>query len=481
MGLSASDLRTFIWTTPLSIGNNFVVRCGWVSKSSLLNWLVDIPTEKLAMTTITIEEAGKHAGQEVTIRGWLYNQRESGKLLFPIFRDGTSIIQGVCSLKESPDAFAELRGLTQESSVIVTGTIRAEQRAPGGYEMGVTKVHVLQKVPEDTPFPIQLKEHGVDFLLDQRHLWIRTPRQAAILRIRAEAVRAARDYMDSQGYTLTDAPMFTPAACEGTSTLFEVNYIDDQKAYLTQSGQLYIEATAMALGKVYTFGPTFRAEKSKTRRHLTEFWMLEPEAAYAELPDMMDLGEALVSAVVQSVVKNKSRELEVLKRDIKKLENIKPPFPRITYEEAIAVLQKNGNPAKFGDDFGGDEETIISSSFDRPVMVHHYPAAIKAFYMQPDAERPDLALSFDMLAPEGYGEIIGGSQRIHDYDLLVKRLKENNLPVDSFQWYLDLRRYGSVPHAGFGLGLERTVAWICGTEHIREVIPFPRMIYRVYP
>jgi asparaginyl-tRNA synthetase len=433
------------------------------------------------MTIITIENAGKYDGQEVTIRGWLYNIRESGKLLFPIFRDGTGIIQGVCSLKENPEAFEALKGLTQESSVIVTGKIRAEQRAPGGFEMGVTKIQIVQKVPEATPFPIQLKEHGVDFLLDQRHLWIRTPRQAAILRIRAEAVRCARNFMDSQGYTLTDAPMFTPAACEGTSTLFEVNYIDDQKAYLTQSGQLYIEATAMALGKVYTFGPTFRAEKSKTRRHLTEFWMLEPEAAYAELTDMMELAEGLVSAIVQGVVKNKSRELETLKRDIPKLENIKPPFPRITYEEAVSVLQKEGNPAKFGDDFGGDEETIISNSFDRPVMVHHYPTAIKAFYMQPDANRPDLALCFDMLAPEGHGEIIGGSQRIHDYDLLVKRLRQNKLPEESFQWYLDLRRYGSVPHAGFGLGLERTVAWICGTEHIREVIPFPRMIYRVYP
>jgi asparaginyl-tRNA synthetase len=433
------------------------------------------------MTTITIEQAGKYDGQEVMLRGWLYNQRESGKLLFPIFRDGTGIIQGVCSLNESPEAFEALKGLTQESSVVVTGKIRAEQRAPGGYEIGITKVQVLQKVPESTPFPIQLKEHGVDFLLDQRHLWIRTPRQAAILRIRAEAIRSAREFMDSQGYTLTDAPMFTPAACEGTSTLFEVNYIDDQKAYLTQSGQLYGEALAMALGKVYTFGPTFRAEKSKTRRHLTEFWMLEPEAAYAGLDDMMNLGEGLVSAIVQGVVKNKPRELETLKRDVTKLEKIKPPFPRITYEEAVATLQNAGNPAKFGDDFGADEETIISNSFDRPVMVHHYPTAIKAFYMQPDAQRPDLALSFDMLAPEGYGEIIGGSQRIHDYDLLVKRLHENNLPEEAFQWYLDLRRYGSVPHAGFGLGLERTVAWICGTEHIREVIPFPRMIYRVYP
>ncbi len=436
---------------------------------------------KGSMTIITIEDAGKHDSQEVTIRGWLYNLRESGKLLFPIFRDGTGIIQGVVALKENPEAFAALKGLTQESSVIVTGKIRAEQRAPGGYEIGVTQINVVQRVSESQPYPIQLKEHGVDFLLDHRHLWMRTPRQAAILRIRAEAERAARNYMDSQGYTLTDAPMFTPAACEGTSTLFEVNYIDDQKAYLTQSGQLYIEATAMALGKVYTFGPTFRAEKSKTRRHLTEFWMLEPEAAYADLNDMMALGEGLVSAIVQSVLRNKPRELETLKRDTKKLENVKPPFPRISYEDAIKLLQKQGNPSKFGDDIGGDEETIVSNEFDRPVMVHRYPSSIKAFYMQPDAERPDLALAFDMLAPEGYGEIIGGSQRIHDYDLLVKRLKEHNLPEESFQWYLDLRRYGSVPHSGFGMGLERTVAWICGVEHIREVIPFPRMLYRVYP
>jgi asparaginyl-tRNA synthetase len=433
------------------------------------------------MTTITIEQAGQHDGQEVTIRGWLYNLRESGKLMFPIFRDGTGIIQGVCALRENAEAFAALKGLTQESSIIVTGKIRAEQRAPGGYEIGVSSIEIIQRVPESTPFPIQLKEHGVDFLLDHRHLWIRTPRSAAILRIRAAVILAARNFMDEQGYTLTDTPIFTPAACEGTSTLFEVNYIDEQKAYLTQSGQLYAEALAMALGKVYTFGPTFRAEKSKTRRHLTEFWMLEPEAAYADLGDMMDLGEGLVSAVVQSVVKHRSRELETLKRDVKKLENVKAPFPRISYEDAVAVLNKHGNPAKFGDDFGGDEETIISSEFDRPVLVHRYPAAIKAFYMQPDTQRPDLALAFDMLAPEGYGEIIGGSQRIHDYDLLVQRLRENNLPEESFQWYLDLRRYGSVPHAGFGLGLERTVAWICGTEHIREVIPFPRMLYRVYP
>ncbi len=434
------------------------------------------------MSVVTIDRIGReHEGKEVTLRGWLYNLRESGKLLFPIFRDGTGVLQGVVSQKENPRAFEALQGLTQESSVIVTGRIRAEKRAPGGYEISVTAVEVVQRVPESDPYPIQLKEHGVDFLLDRRHLWIRTPRQAAILRIRAEAIRAAREYMDSQGYVLTDAPVFTPAACEGTTTLFEVKYIDEEKAYLTQSGQLYMEATAMALGKVYCFGPTFRAEKSKTRRHLTEFWMLEPEAAYTNLEDMMALGEGLVSHIVQSVLKNRGGELEALRRDTSKLARVKPPFPRITYDKAIEILQKDGRPAKWGDDFGGDEETILSSQHDRPVIVHHFPAAIKAFYMQPDAQRPELALGFDMLAPEGYGEIIGGGQRIHDYELLVKRLRENNLPEEAFQWYLDLRRYGSVPHSGFGLGLERTVAWICGTEHIREVIPFPRMIYRVYP
>jgi asparaginyl-tRNA synthetase len=432
-------------------------------------------------TVTTIEKAGEHAGKTVTIRGWLYNMRESGKLLFPIFRDGSGIMQGVVSLKESPDAFAALKGLPIESSVIVTGSIREEKRAPGGYEMGVSAVEVVSRVSDETPYPIQLKEHGVDFLLDKRHLWIRTPRQAAILRIRAQAELAARNYMDQQGYTLTDAPIFTPAACEGTTTLFEVNYIDDQKAYLTQSGQLYVEATAAALGKVYTFGPTFRAEKSKTRRHLTEFWMLEPEAAFAHLEDMIQLGEGLVSTVVDSVIQNRASELAMIERDVAKLEKIKPPFPRITYDDAIKVLQKNGNPAKWGDDFGGDEETIISKEFDRPVVIHRYPAAMKAFYMATDAERPELSLSFDMIAPEGYGEIIGGGERLADYNLLVERLRQHGLPEESFQWYLDLRRYGSVPHAGFGLGLERTVAWICGTEHIREVIPFPRMLYRVYP
>jgi asparaginyl-tRNA synthetase len=438
-------------------------------------------SSQASVPVVEIDRAGQHAGQLATLRGWLYNLRESGKLLFPIFRDGTGVIQGVVSQKENPDAFAALKGLTQESSVIVTGKIQPEQRAPGGYEIHVSAVEVIQRVPESEPYPIQLKEHGVDFLLDQRHLWIRTPRQASILRIRAEAIRAARNFMDDQGYTLTDAPIFTPAACEGTTTLFEVNYIDDQKAYLTQSGQLYVEATAAALGKVYTFGPTFRAEKSKTRRHLTEFWMLEPEAAYAHLDDMMALGEGLVAAIVQSVVKSRRRELETLGRDIPKLEKVALPFPRMTYEQAIQTLQKAGSSVKWGDDFGGEEETLLSKQFEKPVMIHRYPSAMKAFYMAADPLRPELALNFDMIAPEGYGEIIGGGERESRYDTLIRRIREANLPEESFQWYLDLRRYGSVPHAGFGLGLERSVAWICGTEHIREVIPFPRMLYRVYP
>jgi asparaginyl-tRNA synthetase len=437
--------------------------------------------DETQVRVISIETAGHHDGQMVTIRGWLYNLRESGKLLFPIFRDGTGLIQGVVSLKDTPEAFAALKGLTQESSVIITGKVHADPRAPAGYELQISSAEIVQRVSESEPFPIQLKEHGVDFLLDKRHLWIRTPRQAAILRIRAAAIHFARNYMDEQGYILTDAPIFTPAACEGTTTLFEVNYIDDQKAYLTQSGQLYIEATAAALGKVYCFGPTFRAEKSKTRRHLTEFWMLEPEASFAHLEDMMSLAERLVTAIVKGVVSTRSHELEFLQRDVSKLRNVQVPFPRITYDDAVKVLQKSGNPTRYGDDFGGDEETIISKEFDQPVMIHRYPAAIKAFYMERDPQREDLSLSFDMIAPEGYGEIIGGSERASRYEALVQRLREDNLPEESFQWYLDLRRYGSVPHAGFGLGLERVVAWICGTEHIREVIPFPRMLYRVYP
>jgi len=434
-----------------------------------------------AAPIIAIEDAGEYAGRTVVVRGWLYNLRESGKLLFPIFRDGTGAMQGVVSQKEQPEAFGALKGLTQESSVIVTGKIQAEPRAPGGYEIHVSGAEVVQRVADSEPYPIQLKEHGVDFLLDRRHLWIRTPREAAILRIRAECVRAARNFMDGCGYTLTDAPIFTPAACEGTTTLFEVNYIDDQKAYLTQSGQLYAEATAAALGKVYTFGPTFRAEKSKTRRHLTEFWMLEPEAAYARLEDMIELGEGLVSAIVESVVKNRARELAALERDAAKLEKIAPPFPRIRYDEAIEMLRKAGSAVKWGEDFGSGEETLLSKGFEKPVIIHRYPAALKAFYMAVDPERPELALNFDVIAPDGFGEIIGGGERESSYEALVRRIRENHLSEEAFQWYLDLRRYGSVPHAGFGLGLERTVAWICGTEHIREVIPFPRMLYRVYP
>src|SRR5213080_2902637 len=351
---------------------------------------MNVANETGQMPAITIEQAGNYDGQEVILKGWLYNLRQSGKLLFPIFRDGTGIIQGVCALKENPEAFQSLKGLTQESSAIVTGKIRAEKRAPGGYEIGVSKIQIVQKVPESTPFPIQLKEHGVDFLLDQRHLWIRTPRQAAILRIRAEAIRAAREFMDAQGYTLTDAPMFTPAACEGTSTLFEVNYIDDQKAYLTQSGQLYAEAIAMAFGRVYCFGPTFRAEKSKTRRHLTEFWMLEPEAAFMELDEYMEVAEAMICAVVGQVLDRRRLDLQEVERNLAALEAVQPPFPRLSYDEALNRLQAAGKPLPWGEDLGGDEETVISSAFQRPVFVHRYPAKCKAFYMQPDRERPDV-------------------------------------------------------------------------------------------
>ena len=433
------------------------------------------------MPVVNIEDVGKFDGQEVTLRGWLYNLRESGKLLFPIFRDGTGTIQGVVSLKDQPVAFDALHGLTQESSVIVTGRIHADKRAPGGFEIQITAIEVVQRVPDDAPYPIQLKEHGVDFLLDHRHLWIRTPRQAAILRIRAEAVRAAREYMDSQGYILTDAPIFTPAACEGTTTLFEVQYIDDQKAYLTQSGQLYVEATAMALGKVYTFGPTFRAEKSKTRRHLTEFWMLEPEAAYAHLEDMMALGEGLVSHVVQSVLKNRARELETIGRDTTKLASVEASVSahhlRRSDSDPPAARQSSEVGRRFRRRRRNDAFERVRPAGDGASL----PGGPQGILHAAGPGRPEMALGFDMLAPEGYGEIIGGGERVADYDLLVKRLRENNLPEEAFGWYLDLRRYGSVPHAGFGLGLERTVAWICGTEHIREVIPFPRMIYRVYP
>jgi asparaginyl-tRNA synthetase len=435
----------------------------------------------------TIATLGQHEGQAVTLRGWLYNLRESGKLLFPIFRDGTGTIQGVAHVKSVPaEVFETLKGLTQESSVVVTGKVRADKRAPGGYELDVLDIEVIQRVPESDPYPITLKEHGVDFLMEHRHLWVRSPRQSAILRIRAEIMRAAAEYFDSNGFIRTDPPILTPAACEGTSTLFPVDYFGDP-AYLTQSGQLYIESTALALGKVYSFGPTFRAEKSKTRRHLTEFWMIEPEVAYCDLDGLLELAENFLSHIVQSVLKNRASELQVIGRDPAKLQAIVPPFPRLTYDDAAAMLNaahKTGQleqPFEYGNDFGSPDETWLSSQFDRPVMVHRYPANVKAFYMEPDPINPNLALCVDVLAPEGYGEIIGGSQRVSSYELLNSRIEQHNLPKAAFEWYLDLRRYGSVPHSGFGMGIERAVAWICGLDHVRETIPFARTLHRIYP
>jgi asparaginyl-tRNA synthetase len=421
-----------------------------------------------------IQDIAQHVGQEVTIKGWLRNRRSSGKLHFLIVRDGTGDLQAVVSKAAvGEEQFAQSAQLTQESSLILTGTVRADARAQGGYEMDVARIVPVQ-IAE--PFPIQPKEHGTGFLMEHRHLWLRSSRQHAILRIRHEIIRACRNFFDERGFILVDAPIFTPNACEGTTTLFQTDYFDE-KAYLTQSGQLYSEATAAAFGKVYCFGPTFRAEKSKTRRHLMEFWMVEPEVAYAELADMMELAEAFLSHIVQRVLATRRAELAVLERDVAKLDTIRPPFPRVTYEEAVALLQRKGNPMQKGDDFGGDEETLLSQEFDRPVIVHRYPA----FYMQSDPARPDLALCMDVLAPEGYGEIIGGGQRIHEHDKLLARIREHKLPEEAFRWYLDLRQYGSVPHAGFGMGIERAVAWICGIEHVRETIPFPRMLYKLYP
>ena len=435
----------------------------------------------------TIAEIGKHEGESVTLRGWLYNLRESGKLLFPQFRDGSGVIQGVVPKNAvAPEVFESIKTLTQESSVIVEGKVRADKRAPGGYELDVINVRVVQRVPESDPYPITPKEHGTEFLMEHRHLWVRSQRQASILRVRAEIVKAVRDFFDEHGFTLTDPPILTPAACEGTSTLFPVDYFDEQ-AYLTQSGQLYIEATAMALGKVYSFGPTFRAEKSKTRRHLTEFWMVEPEIAYGELDDLMDLAEGLITFVVKRCLERRRSDLQAIGRDISKLEKIEAPFPRISYDDAVKNLQeghaKGSLETKFewGGDLGSPDETYLSAQFDKPVMVHRYPAKVKAFYMEPDPQRPELALCVDVLAPEGYGEIIGGSQRMASHELLVQRIHEHGLPEEAFKWYLDLRKYGSVPHGGFGMGIERAVAWICGLEHVRETIPFPRMLHRLYP
>ncbi len=431
------------------------------------------------MQKIFIKDLSQYVGQEITLQGWLYNKRSSGKIKFLILRDGTGYLQCVYFKGNvSEEIFDKADKIGQESSIEVTGKVKDEPRAPGGFELDATDLNIIS---ESVDYPITPKEHGVEFLMDHRHLWLRSSRQVAILKIRHRIIKAIRDFFDERGFTLFDPPILTPNAVEGTSTLFETEYFDLGKAYLTQSGQLYAEAGAMALGKVYTFGPTFRAEKSKTRRHLTEFWMVEPEIAFADLNDDMDLAEEFLEYVVQSVLKDKAEELKILERDTSKLETVKRPFPRISYDEAVEILKKHNVEFEYGNDLGAADETVISGEFDRPVMVHRYPAAVKAFYMKRDPENPNLALAVDVLAPEGYGEIIGGSQREDSLDELLKRIKEHDLPREVFEWYLDLRKYGSVPHSGFGLGLERTVTWICGLDHLRETIPFPRMIYRNKP
>jgi asparaginyl-tRNA synthetase len=430
---------------------------------------------------VYIQDIGNYVDQEVCILGWLYNKRSSGKLHFLQVRDGTETIQCVMFKGDFPEeVFKQADLLPQESSIKVTGTVRKDDRSPIGFEIGVTGLEVLHEAQE---YPITPKEHGTAFLMDHRHLWLRSTRQHAILRVRSEIIRAIRNYFDNNGFTLIDAPIFTPSACEGTTTLFETEYFEET-AYLTQSGQLYLEAAAAAFGKVYCFGPTFRAEKSKTRRHLTEFWMVEPEVAFNDLYDNMDLAEDFVVAIVQHVVANCRRELTQMERDISKLENIQKPFPRITYDEALQILHEKGTEEQripWGEDFGGDEETVISQQFDRPVFIHHYPAQCKAFYMKADPENPKYALNVDMIAPEGYGEVIGGGQREDDLDVLLRKIHEHELPEEAFSWYLDLRRYGSFPHAGFGLGIERTVSWLCGLHHVRETIPFPRLMGRLKP
>jgi len=431
------------------------------------------------MQKVNISDLNQFVEQEVTIAGWLYNKRSSGKIKFLVVRDGTGYAQCVYFKGNvSDEIFDKADRIGQESSLIVKGVVKAQPKAPGGYELDAKDLIIIHETHD---YPITPKEHGIEFLLDNRHLWLRSKRQVAIMKVRHRIVKAIRDFFDGKGFTLLDTPILTPSACEGTSTLFETPYFDLGSAYLTQSGQLYAEAGALALGKVYTFGPTFRAEKSKTRRHLTEFWMIEPEIAFADLNDDMDLAEEFLEHIVQTVLKDKEEELKILERDTTKLQNVKRPFPRVHYDEAVEILRKNGVDFQWGNDFGGGDETIISEQFDRPVMVHHYPAEIKAFYMKRDPENPKYALAVDVLAPEGYGEIIGGSQREDNLELLLERIREHNLPQSAFEWYLDLRRFGSVPHAGFGLGLERTVSWICGLEHLREAIPFPRMIYRNTP
>ena len=430
------------------------------------------------MKSVYLKHIGEHVGEEVEIRGWLYNKRSSGKIQFLIIRDGTDLIQGVVVKAEvSEEVFAAAKSLTQESSLIVRGIVRAEPRSVSGYELTVTDIEVLQIAEE---YPITPKEHGIEYLMDRRHLWLRSQKQHAIMLIRNEIIKASRQFFDDRDFVLVDAPILTPASVEGTSTLFETDYFDD-KAYLSQSGQLYMEAAAMAFGKVYCFGPTFRAEKSKTRRHLMEFWMIEPEVAFLDVDGNMDLQEEYVCYLIQQVLKNRRKELETIGRDISKLEAIKAPFPRISYDEAVQILHDNGVDFTWGDDFGAPDETLIASKFDQPVFVHRYPTDIKAFYFQPDPNRPEVVLGSDLLAPEGYGEIIGGGERIHDLDLIEQRLQEHNLPAEQYAWYVDLRRYGTVPHSGFGLGLERTVSWICGLPHLREAVPFARMLNRSYP
>ncbi|HEX9629183.1 MAG TPA: asparagine--tRNA ligase [Pyrinomonadaceae bacterium] len=441
--------------------------------------------EKVTAGRVFISELSQHAGQEVMIKGWLYNLRSSGKILFPQLRDGTGVVQCV-ALKNSvtPEVWDALKGLGQESALAIRGTVRADSRAPGGYEIDLTDAQVFDEVHD---YPITPKEHGTEFLMDHRHLWLRSRRQHAILKVRHTVVKAVRDFFDNDGFTLADAPIFTPAACEGTTTLFEVDYFDGEKAYLTQSGQLYNEATAAAFGKVYCFGPTFRAEKSKTRRHLTEFWMVEPEMAYATLDDVMGLAERLLAYIAARVLEDRGEELKVLERDPAKLEAIVPPFPRLHYDDAVKMLHEGHDKGllearfEWGGDFGAPDETYISSHYDKPVMVHHYPAEVKAFYMARDARRNELALGVDVLAPEGYGEIIGGGERATSLEFLKEQIALHELPQEAFEWYLDLRRYGSVPHAGFGMGIERCTAWMCGIEHVRETIPFPRMLYRLRP
>ncbi len=431
------------------------------------------------MTTVTIDAIGEYDGQRVTVHGWLTHKRSSGRIRFLVLRDGTGTIQATCIQGETDDRALDLyQELTQESSLAVTGKVRREKRAPGGYEIQVSSIDVVQ-VAET--YPISPKEHGVGFLMDHRHLWLRSSRQHAILRIRHTVINAARKFFDDQGFILLDAPILTPSSCEGTTTLFEVEYFGNRKAFLSQSGQLYMEAGAMAFGKVYCCGPTFRAEKSKTRRHLTEFWMIEPEVAFADLESVMKLAEALVVAVITEVLETRAPELHQLERDLTQLEKVRSPFPVISYDEAVQIVHDAGESMSWGEDFGGSHETVISNHFDRPVLIHRYPAETKAFYMKNDPLRPEVALCIDMLAPEGYGEIIGGGQREDDPGVLQDKINKAQLPAEDFAWYLDVRRYGSVPHAGFGLGIERTVAWICGLEHVRESIPFPRLLDRLYP